>query len=474
MRSKNIFTGSAKTVRAAAISLATAFITPAHANLLLDGSFETPVIPPGTFSNFGPGSEPPGFDWSVTVNNVDVVSFGAPVSPGPAFDGVQFLDLVGFDSTGGIKQTFATTPGQQYTLSFEYGNNPRWPLASALVTVTSGLNTLLSQSISHGTATTTDYDWTAFSMTFVATGASADLAFTETSGGNNGGIFLDAASINPTPVPEPSSLILFGSALVSFCVMRRRRRQASDLRCPVKSIRPNASRALEPMGCACSKAAMSSSDRVVYPLVLIVGRFTPTVGSLVISPSDRAARPYVDMRRFSGERRLIRQHERFAARGAGERHLLASGNPGISTGHPVPVQIFVDVGEPDFGHVASHSLRSLAAVSSAESSASLPVTSVIPSLPTRTSLTETPACLVARRAAVRSGCRKFDGRFDISGPHPLRAPIIRLNVNFGIILIYRARCRSSVRPWSAWLQGERQLQIPDSGTGARPNARRPG
>jgi hypothetical protein len=199
-----------------------------HANLLVNGSFETPVIAPASFLDFGVGGEPAGFAWTVTTNTVDIVSNGVFGWTGTAFDDVQWLDLVGFGSTGGIKQTFVTTPGQQYTLLFAYGNNPGPGVpvpVSADVTVTSGANTLLNQSISHGTSTTSNFEWTPFSMSFTASGTSASLAFDETVGGANGGVFLDAVSINPTtaPVPEPTAIILLATGLAALSLVRRRK-----------------------------------------------------------------------------------------------------------------------------------------------------------------------------------------------------------------------------------------------------------
>jgi hypothetical protein len=202
-------------------------IAVSHANLLANGSFETPVIPPATFLDFGVGGEPAGFAWTVTTNTVDIVSNG--FLGGTAFDGVQWLDLVGFGSTGEVEQTVTTTPSQQYTLSFAYANNPGPGVpvpVSADLTVVSGANTLLDQSISHGTSTTSGLNWTPFKMTFTATGTSATLAFDETVGGANGGIFLDAVSIDATTasVPEPATLILLGTAFFMLALVRRRRK----------------------------------------------------------------------------------------------------------------------------------------------------------------------------------------------------------------------------------------------------------
>jgi Protein of unknown function (DUF642) len=137
---RSIMTNVMKTVLFSAMSLQTSIVA-SHANLLVNGSFETPVIAPASFLDFGVGGEPAGFAWTVATNTVDIVSNGVFGWTGTAFDGVQWLDLVGFGSTGGIQQTFATTPGQQYTLSFAYGNNPGPGVpvpTSADVTVTAG------------------------------------------------------------------------------------------------------------------------------------------------------------------------------------------------------------------------------------------------------------------------------------------------------------------------------------------------
>jgi hypothetical protein len=204
-------------------------IAHAQANILINGSFETPVIAP-PYLDIGVGGEPTGFGWTVTTNTVDINRQGQFGWTAPEFDGVQSLDLVGFGSTGGIRQTFATTLGQQYNLLFAYANNPGPGVptpASANVTIISGTSTLLSQSFSHGTSTTSNLAWTTFNMNFTAAGTSAVLAFNETLGGGDGGIFLDAISI--TPVPEPTSLALGATGLTTIWLMRRRKSKNSSI-----------------------------------------------------------------------------------------------------------------------------------------------------------------------------------------------------------------------------------------------------
>ena len=95
-------------------------MSPARADLITNGGFETPVT--GNFTDFTAGLQPPGFGWVITSGGVDVVRAG-PNFASTAFEGSQFLDLDGF-TPGAIAQTFTTTPGTNYLLSFAYANNP--------------------------------------------------------------------------------------------------------------------------------------------------------------------------------------------------------------------------------------------------------------------------------------------------------------------------------------------------------------
>lgn len=67
---------SRPSVFASAIALAALANLLSHnlsrANILLNGSFESPVVTPGSFLDISPGGEPAGFDWTVGTGNIDL------------------------------------------------------------------------------------------------------------------------------------------------------------------------------------------------------------------------------------------------------------------------------------------------------------------------------------------------------------------------------------------------------------------
>jgi uncharacterized protein DUF642 len=97
----------------------------ARANSIVNGGFETPLVPTGFFTNFITGSTSI-TGWTVVGPEASIVS-GSFASLGftfPAEHGKQWLDLTGdgTNSVEGVKQTFATTPGTMYNLSYFVGN----------------------------------------------------------------------------------------------------------------------------------------------------------------------------------------------------------------------------------------------------------------------------------------------------------------------------------------------------------------
>jgi hypothetical protein len=206
------------------------------ANLITNGSFETFVVGSndtnmgGFFRFFTPPANTDITGWTVTgssggnPNNVDDVN----ISLYPAYVGNYSLDLEGaIGASGVISQSFATTAGVTYDLSFAYGNNPYGgdPGARANVLVT-GAGVLLNQDISHNTSIFAgSMNYSLFSQNFVADSSTTTLQFSALT--NSGfGIALDAVSVDgvaTTGVPEPATLSLIGLGLAGAGFMRRRK-----------------------------------------------------------------------------------------------------------------------------------------------------------------------------------------------------------------------------------------------------------
>lgn len=197
-------------IRTTGLALAATFAiaTPASAaNLLTNGDFESPLAPnsPG-YTTFYAGESFPG--WNVTEGNVDVVaaSFATTI---PASG--QWLDLVGFND-GTITQTFATTAGASYLLTFLYGNNPGGAPRSANVSVGDFAGTITS---------TSGLTYNSFSQLFTATGSSTTLTFASFGGSGNAGIALDNVSVTAVPEPATWGMMILGFGLIGAAARRR-------------------------------------------------------------------------------------------------------------------------------------------------------------------------------------------------------------------------------------------------------------
>jgi len=203
---------------------------PAHANLIQNGSFEAPVVPLGSYTNFLAGSTAI-TGW--TVVGVDsAITRGTFVQSGITFqaqDGVQFIDLAGITSNSkasGVTQSFATSVGTGYEIKFYVGSATDgisfFPSAVDL-----SINGGARSSYFTPAAPTTSLDWKLFTVDFTATTTTTSLYFFNGSEANNflGG--LDNVGVEITPVPEPSEYALLLAGLFAIGgAQRLRRRQA--------------------------------------------------------------------------------------------------------------------------------------------------------------------------------------------------------------------------------------------------------
>jgi len=198
-------------------SLSSAYAAP----LITNGSFEVPTVTPGTFSNFLTGSAAIS-GWTVFGPAVSIVSgsFGGGLFP--AQDGIQWLDLTGPTSgpAEGVEQTVATTPGQTYNLSFYVGTG-----FSTTSTVGVLINGSLLATKTNSTPGAT-LNWELFTVPFTAASASTVIGFENLDplGDDSNGLDNISLVLAPPPaVPEPGTLVLFGTALAGFGFLRRRK-----------------------------------------------------------------------------------------------------------------------------------------------------------------------------------------------------------------------------------------------------------
>lgn len=149
------------------------------ASLIRNGSFEEGP-PTGTFRNLPGGSNAlPG--WVVTGEGIDLVGAGYWISA----DGTCAIDLDGSARgpttppyvRGGIAQTFATTPGGRYRLTFQLAGNPNRPPALKPLRVAAADQSV--EFIFDATGRTgRDMGWEEKTWTFTAQGDSTTLEFT--------------------------------------------------------------------------------------------------------------------------------------------------------------------------------------------------------------------------------------------------------------------------------------------------------
>lgn len=164
---------------------------------LTDGSFET-----GTYVDGGSGFQQldapnASIDgWTVDAGSVDWIG-----SYWPAPDGDMSIDLSGADA-GTLSQTFATTIGNTYTVSFLLSGNPAGPpeVKTLDVSATGGSST----SYTHDTAGTdlTSMVWTPETYEFLATSATTTLSFISTTSGAFGPAIDDVVITESVPVKD--------------------------------------------------------------------------------------------------------------------------------------------------------------------------------------------------------------------------------------------------------------------------------
>ena len=209
--------GGGTTVRAGFFVAALVSVHPASANLLVNGSFEAPSIPSGTFQSFS-NNESIGPGWIAASPETHTLVSGAVSGYLTAQDGIQSL-RVGQDGIPNVRVYQAVTLFQDvdYRLSFYLsGLNGNEAAVSAGIVGNSGAT--------FSANAPADSQWYAQSIDFTPlTGGTYFVVFDSY---NFDPAVIDNVSLDQiTPVPEPGAcgLISGSLALAAVACVRRKR-----------------------------------------------------------------------------------------------------------------------------------------------------------------------------------------------------------------------------------------------------------
>jgi len=172
-------------------------VTPVQAtNLIQNGSFETATVNPGPFLQLNAGSTVI-TGWTVSQGSIDYIG-----TYWQASDGGRSLDIHG-SWIGKIEQTFNTTIGATYRVTFDLAGNPNAsPIIKDMRVSAGGSSADFSFDITGKSPS--NVGWVSKSWDFTANSTTTTLEFIGLGSGTNGPA-LDNVSV--IAVPEPSSML---------------------------------------------------------------------------------------------------------------------------------------------------------------------------------------------------------------------------------------------------------------------------
>jgi subtilisin-like proprotein convertase family protein len=174
----------------------------ASANLVANGSFETPVVPqggpyPGLMQNMTTGLT----GWIVASGNVDLLGLKSPGNPywQPAA-GNQSIDLAG-NTPGAIYQDIPTVAGQVYNLRFAHACNPDGKTNHTASVFWAGVN-VTNAAFLFANTTVANMGWQYVTLPVTGTGGLNRLEFEDLNGEtDSAGPTLDDVSLTSVIVP---------------------------------------------------------------------------------------------------------------------------------------------------------------------------------------------------------------------------------------------------------------------------------
>jgi choice-of-anchor C domain-containing protein len=201
-----------------------ATVSPASANLIINGNFETGIGDasfPG-FSTLNGGSTNI-TGWTVTGGSVDWIN-----GYWTAQDGTHSIDLNG-TSQGGLQQTINTVLGQHYLMTFYISGNPDsvndGPGGGTRTLDVSAGGAPVSYQYVFTTPpnSRTNMLWEKESLSFTGTGSSTVISFASTTGDGNccWGPALDHVSVSAVPELSTWAMMFIGFAGIGMIAYRR-------------------------------------------------------------------------------------------------------------------------------------------------------------------------------------------------------------------------------------------------------------
>ncbi|MEO7146156.1 MAG: DUF642 domain-containing protein [Bryobacteraceae bacterium] len=174
-------------------------------NIVINGTFETPVIAADNYQYFTNGI--PG--WQLAWGHSVEIQSGIAGAP---YQGNQFVELDS-DGSSGIYQTLSTIPGQTYNLSFAFSPRPYIPAWENQLGVLWNGNMVADLGPVGGVGVT-QTEWSVYNYALKATGESTRLEFEDLGPSDTYGTYIDSVAVS-TAAPEPGSFFLIGGTLIA-------------------------------------------------------------------------------------------------------------------------------------------------------------------------------------------------------------------------------------------------------------------